>query len=37
MYENSNFYIPRKYEKFKNVMLTSSEFKKLKELEPRNA
>ena len=37
LYTDSNFYIPRKYKKFKNVMLTSSEFKKLKDLEPCNA
>lgn len=37
LYENANYYITRKKNKFSNVMLTSSEFRKLKDSEPCNA
>lgn len=37
LYENSNYFIPSKEEKFKKVMLTSSEFRELKNSRPCNA
>ena len=37
LYDNSNFFIPYKEEKFKKVKLTSSEFRELKSSRPCNA
>lgn len=37
LYENANYYLNRKKNKFSTVMLTSSEFRKLKDSEPCNA